>query len=127
MSDHNFFDDVFDNPEDDPLLGDDPSPPEEGSSESADDLGAPSWMDAENTQDAQEDQAEDTSRKKEIVVDPRAGHRQDLNEINRAVRQGWEVVRLSLRDPSEAASADRASRQFVAILKQDGPQSLFDF
>lgn len=127
MSEQNFFDDVFDNPDEDPLLGDDPSPPEGDSPESDSDPGVPSWMDAESTQDPQEDQAEDDSRKKEIVVDQRAGHRQDLNEINRAVRQGWEVVRLSLRDPSETAGADRASRQFVAILKQDGPQSLFDF
>lgn len=127
MSEQNFFDDVFDNPEEDPLLGDDPSPPEGPSPESDSDPGAPSWMEAESTQDPQEDQTEANARKKEIVVDQRAGHRQDLSEINRAVRQGWEVVRLSLRDPNEAASADRSSRQFVAVLKQDGPQSLFDF
>lgn len=127
MSEHNFFDNVFDDPEEDPLLGDDPSSSEGNSPESAGDPGAPSWMDAENNQGAQEGRAGGDSREKEVVVDQRADHRQDLDEINRAVRHGWEVVRLSLRNPNETAGTGRASHQFVAVLRQEGPQSLFDF
>jgi hypothetical protein len=126
MSEQNFFDNVFDDPDEDPLLGGS-SPSEERSSESSGDPGAPSWMNADGKSDSWAERAEDDSRIREIVVDHRTDSRQDLREINRAVRQGWDVVHLSLRDSNTVNSSDRPARQFVAVLKQEGPQSLFDF
>jgi len=127
MSDSSFFDNVFEDPEKDPLLGGE-SASSEGASQSRESYGAPSWMGEENTESSEEKTGRE-ARTKKIVVDQRAGHGQDLDELNRAVKQGWEVVRLSYQRPDEATSGagKGGQRQFVAVLEQDGPQSLFDF
>lgn len=144
--DSDFFGDVFDDPEDDPLLGDDassdsPSEENESADESPfldDDLGAPSWMSDEQTngRDTPDDSAPqaassdstDAPKRKEIVVDQQADDANGLDELNDAVGEGWRLVQISLAQPDgEQASSRRAAERFVAILEQDSPQSLFDF
>jgi len=127
MSDGNFFDDVFEDPDEDPLLGGEGAS-SEASSASPESRGAPSWMDEENAE-SREEKTDREARTKKIVVDQRAGHGQDLDELNRAVKQGWEVVRLSYQRPgtTTGGAGTEGRRQFVAVLEQDGPQSLFDF
>ncbi len=150
MDDPNdFFGDIFQDPEDDPLLdGDaDDEPAPGGPSPSRDrppDRGVPSWMteepDAERpggpastdapggspspTGDGRSGDP-DASDRREIVVDQRAGR--GLEALNEAVAQGWRLIRISLAGAGESAGEQRAAEQFVAILKPDTPQSLFDF
>ncbi len=143
--DSDFFGNVFDDPEDDPLLGDDE--PSDSSSEETDspeesflddDLGAPSWMSDERPNgqtdpdaapsESAPSSATDPPNRKEILVDQQADDPTGLDELNAAVGEGWRLVQISLAQPDgEQASSRRAAERFVAILKQDSPQSLFDF
>ncbi len=136
--DNDFFGDVFDSPEDDPLLGGEESDPLNESSSQSPNQGVPSWMsdehtngtaasDEDETTDDQREEAPQTPERKEIVVE---GERDDssLNELNEAVGQGWRLVRISLARPNgQQAASRREAKRFVAILEQDRPQSLFDF
>ncbi len=124
MSDSDFFDSVFDEPEDDPLLGNESESSEEHSS-SSERYGAPSWMDDVETSD-QAGQTSNEPEQKKIVVDQRGDSSQKLDALNQAIKQGWEVVRLSLHQSAERG-ADQKPRQFVALLEKDSPTSLFDF
>jgi hypothetical protein len=141
--DSDFFGNVFDDPEDDPLLGDDESSdaseendsPDESSSLD-DDLGAPSWMsdepangrDSDSSSQPSSSDASDEPTRKEIIVDQQADDPNGLDELNDAVGEGWRLVQISLAQPDgEQASSRQAAERFVAILEQDSPQSLFDF
>lgn len=83
----------------------------------------------EGTRDSREERRGGEPRRRKVVVESRTGQNQDLDELNRAVKQGWTVVRLSLRWPSEASgrTSEPGRRRFVAVLEREGPQSLFDF
>jgi hypothetical protein len=136
MAEHtDFFGDVFESPEDDPLLGGG----ERRSSEDAqseEEQGPPSWMQDDSAsrerssggaQDSSGDPGQrDGPERKRIVVD--SEEQQGLAELNDAVGQGWRLVQISLDRPSgqQAASRSEAER-FVAVLEQENPQSLFDF
>jgi hypothetical protein len=143
MDDPNdFFGDVFQDPEDDPLLeGDAPDDAPDGEPSSSRDgasaRGTPSWMaDEPDSQrangsapsgpssDDASDEANDPERR-EIVVDQRAGR--GLDALNEAVAQGWRLIRISLAQADGPAEEQRAAERFVAILEPDNPQSLFDF
>ena len=132
-----FFGDVFESPEDDPLLGGNGGRlSEEETSEGADERGAPSWVqDDADTQERSSEATQHPSRtsgardrpeRKTIVVD--SEEQQGLTELNEAVGQGWRLIQISLDRPSgqQAASRKEAER-FVAVLEQESPQSLFDF
>ena len=146
--DSDFFGDVFDDPQDDPLLGDssassgDAAPenadqPTESDSQEDDKQGPPSWMsDQPNTNGTatspngagpSESEPSDPSRK-EIVVDQQGDSGAGIDALNQAVGEGWRLVRICLARPDgEQARTPRAAHRFVAILEQDRPQSLFDF
>jgi hypothetical protein len=124
MSDSDFFDSVFDEPEDDPLLENESESSEDHSS-SSERYGAPSWMDDGETNEQAENTAEKSEQKK-IVVDQRGDSGQELDALNQAIKQGWEVVQLSLHNSAEGRP-DQEPRRFVAILEKDRPNSLFDF
>lgn len=134
-----FFGDVFDDPEDDPLLEGETDAPDDNPSGSAEEeTGAPSWMTEETTSrppsnrephDREEANDPDSiCERKKIVVDQRNGEDRGLTELNEAVGQGWRLVRISLDRPSGQQAASRAeAERFVAVLEQESPQSLFDF
>lgn len=148
MDDPNdFFGDIFQDPEDDPLLDggadDEPGGGPPPSRDGAADRGIPSWMteepDAERpdgpastdapspsspTGDAGSGEP-DASERREIVVDQRAGR--GLEALNEAVAQGWRLVRITLAPADGPADRRRATERFVAVLEPDDPQSLFDF
>lgn len=129
-NDSDFFGDVFDDPEDDPLLGGGDAP-SDVPSEGPDGEGPPSWM----TEDARGRGGHaggdpDTARpdQKRIRVDPAEDAGDGLDSLNRAVGQGWRLVGLSLARPGdEPGGASEPAYHFVATLEQDRPQSLFDF
>jgi hypothetical protein len=130
-NDSDFFGDVFEDPEDDPLLGGDSSSSEQASPQEPEEEGPPSWMSEEqrtNGEAASSDVDDTRPGQKQIVVDQRGGGGEGIDELNRAVGQGWRLVRISLARPDgeQAATAQEAHR-FVAVLEQDSPQSLFDF
>lgn len=126
-NDSDFFDDVFEDPEDDPLLGGDSLPADEDSDEPE---GPPSWM-SNDTQMNGRTSAEPGDglgpKRKQIVVDPRDGEGNGIDALNRAVGQGWRLVSLSLRRPDGEQASTQQAHQFVATIEEDNPQSLFDF
>lgn len=133
-NDNAFFDEVFDDPEEDPLL---PNAGESSSEEASDsnEEGPPSWIeeepDSEHThfsRKEQEDGSESGRERKEVIVDQRKNDPRGLSELNQAVGQGWRLVRIVLaqQDGQQDAMYKEAQR-FIAILEQDTPQSLFDF
>jgi hypothetical protein len=147
--DNDFFGDVFDDPQDDPLLGNSPASSGDSSSEPPDrptgsdsqdhgkQQGPPSWMSDEpntngtapstNGTEPSESESSDPNRK-EIVVDQQGDAGAGIDALNQAVGQGWRLVRISLARPDgEQAATPQAAHRFVAILEQDRPQSLFDF
>jgi len=129
-NDSDFFGDVFDDPEDDPLLGGGDAA-SDAPSEGPDGEGPPSWM-AEDarTEDESAGDGPDTSGpdQKRIRVDPAEDAGDGLDSLNRAVGQGWRLVGLSLARPGdEPGGASEPAYHFVATLEQDRPQSLFDF
>lgn len=136
MNDHtDFFGDVFESPEDDPLLGGEGERSGEDE-QSAREQGPPSWMQddqesREGAADAPQDPTHDSGERggperKEIVVDQE--EQRGLTELNEAVGQGWRLVQISLDRPSgQQAASRREAKRFVAVLEQEGPQSLFDF
>jgi hypothetical protein len=131
-NDSDFFGDVFDDPNDDPLLGGEESSSDPSSSETSDHQGPPSWMSEEtnaNGETASAEVDEDAGpEQKQIVVDQRKNNKQGLDALNEAVGQGWRLVRISMARPDgEQAASTREAERFVAILEQDNPQSLFDF
>jgi hypothetical protein len=65
---------------------------------------------------------------KQIVVDPRRDEAAGLDVLNRAVGNGWQLVRLSLDRPDGEQAASRGdAHRFVAVLEKERAQSLFDF
>ena len=132
MSDHSdFFGDVFDDPEDDPLLGG--AGPSADAPDESKHQGPPSWMSEEtrmNGDAGAHDQKEDTgAERKQIVLDQRPDNTNTgLEALNRAVGQGWRLVRISLlRSNGEQGTASREAPRLVAVLEEERPQSLFDF
>ncbi len=131
MSNHsNFFGDVFDDPNEDPLLGNDDGPADE-TDERSDPHGPPSWMSDEEGSGEQTASSEggcNRAGRKQIVVDQRRDEAEGIDALNRAVGEGWRLVRLSLDRPDgEQAVSREAAQRFVAILEQEQPRSLFDF
>ena len=127
MADNNstFFGNVFDDPEDDPLLENE-NASSDASAESPEQYGTPSWVD----DDAASRENEETDRtQKTIVLDQRSGKRKGIDELNQSIEEGWELVRLALYQSDDQAGAGAApvNRRFVAELSQEGPASLFDF
>lgn len=131
-----FFGNVFDSPEEDPLLGEEPGGTEEDDSDQSEDQGPPTWMSGEQTNgrssstdgDSTEQQRGAQPERKEIVVEGETSEGQGLEELNEAVGQGWRLVRISLARPNGQQAASRLeAERFVAILEQESPQSLFDF
>ncbi|PQJ33998.1 hypothetical protein BSZ35_04655 [Salinibacter sp. 10B] len=133
--DNDFFGSVFDDPEDDPLLGGDDSesedtPSDEGNNTDPIENGAPSWVSDESSDTPSDASgpADTGPERKEIVVVQRGESQEGLDELNEAVGEGWRLVQLSLAQPNGERATSRADAQrFVAILEQDSPQSLFDF
>jgi len=135
--DNDFFGDVFDNPEDDPLLGSESSSPDESRSsdepapDDSDQQGPPSWMseEADTHGASSSDVGENPGpTRKRIVVDQEGDAGAGIDALNQAVGQGWRLVRISLaRLDGEQAATPRAAHRFVATLEQERPQSLFDF
>jgi len=129
-----FFGDVFESPEDDPLLGGEEERSAEGSQSEAD-QGPPAWVQEADAQGRLPDASQDASsdpdcgagpERKRIVVDQE--EQQGLTELNDAIGQGWRLVQISLDRPSGQQAASRsAAKRFVAVLEQERPQSLFDF
>jgi hypothetical protein len=134
MEDGNdFFGSVFDDPEDDPLLGGESSeteesPPDPGSETDPRDTGVPSWMSDDESDAERSDSGEGGPDRKEIVVVQRGESQQGLDELNEAVGQGWRLVQLSLAQRNgERPGSHEDAQRFVAVLEQESPQSLFDF
>lgn len=142
--DKDFFGDAFQDPDDDPLLGGDASPDSPFEDDDST-QGAPSWMtdppengrtrdsagQAPNAAsgpeaDSDADPGEDTGPdRREIVVDQRAGD--GLDALNEAVEQGWRLARITLASADAPSATPQGVKRFVAVLEEDGPQSLFDF
>lgn len=131
MNDHDFLGDVFDALEVDLLLnGTEPN----GASDShraQSDHGPPSWVsdemrngtvpEAPATTDHEPDQ-------KKIVIDQRGGIREGFDTLNDAVRDGWHVVQISLKNPNGTTPfVSETGHRFEVTLEKRGPQSLFDF
>lgn len=141
MDDDNFFGDVFDDPNDDPLLGGDPSDPEEASPDASSEQGPPSWVSdardngqapASDAHDGAGEQADNERPsgpdRKDILVDQRDGSGNGLETLNDALGEGWKLVRISLAQPDgEQAASRQEALRFVATLEQERPPSLFDF
>jgi hypothetical protein len=138
MDDDNFFGEVFDDPNDDPLLGDDPSGPEESGADASPEQGPPSWVSdgpdeeahARSNGAAEQAPEEQPSPpdQKDILVDQRDGATTGLETLNDALGEGWKLVRISLAQPDgEQAASRREAHRFVATLEQERPPSLFDF
>ncbi len=132
--DSDFFGDVFEDPEDDPLLGGEDASAENRASDTPEDQGPPSWMtdDPQSNgrhKDGDDERAKETGpEQKQIVVDQRGEKGEGIDALNQAVGQGWRLVRICLARPDgEQSATPRAANRFVAILEQDHPQSLFDF
>jgi len=130
--DSDFFGNVFDDPDDDPLLGGEDAASENPSSQESDPQGPPSWMSEETHTNGEapssETENETGPERKQIVVDQRRNADRGLDALNEAVGQGWRLVRISLARPNgEQAATSREAHRFVATLEQDNPQSLFDF
>lgn len=128
-NDSNFFGTVFEDPNDDPLLeeekrsGCEPSEPSHSQEQ-------PSWVDGEGASGtaSSSNTNDNEACRKQVVVDQRRDEAKGLDELNRAVDQGWRLVHLSLDRPNgEQATSRRAAHRFVAILEQEEPRSLFDF
>ena len=130
--DSKFFDSVFEDPEDDPLLGDEEPSSDPSARPDKRRAGAPSWMggpgDATTDRSSPDEARETGPNRKEIVVDQSADDRRGLDALNEAISQGWKMVRLSVSEPGdESGAAARGGHRFVVVLEQEGPQSLFDF
>lgn len=125
-----FFDDVFDDPSEDPLLGNEDDPADE-TTERSDPHGRPSWMSDGECSDERTSSSEagcNRAGRKQIVVDQRREEADGIDALNRAVGEGWRLVHLSLDRPDGEQAVSRAAAQrFVAILEQEQPRSLFDF
>lgn len=131
--DSDFFGDVFDDPDDDPLLGGEGNASEDPDGSSSDPEGPPSWMEDDhermNGEAASSDPDKETSpTQKRIVVDQTGPEGEGIDALNRAVGQGWRLVHLSLARPDgKQAPSEWEAHRFVATLEQENPQSLFDF
>jgi hypothetical protein len=149
MSDNSdFFGDVFENPDDDPLLGGEGAESSNRSDETGGVEDQPSWM-SEDTPTSEDSVSEGIStngksgsstepsgsqtpnqdpNQKEIVVDQETDAGAGIKALNQAVQQGWRLVRISLPGRGgEPVSSSRPVHRFVAILEKENPQSLFDF
>lgn len=153
MSDQQgFFGDIFDTPEDDPLLqsedGSDaepdedepspaePSPEESVGSESSDepsspDAPMPAWdQDLSMDEDAPAETFGDGSsestvptEQERVVLSP--GSREasrGIRTLNDACNDGWRIVRIRLSD-----SDGRHASNVIVTIERDIPPSLFDF
>lgn len=125
MSKDGFFGDIFDSPDDDPLLQSDP----DRSPSASDDVETPSWMDDDSfMDDGTEDTYDDVPvEMQEVVVAPNDGN-DTLDQINEAIDHGWRLAHITLTDKQRAAvPAGEASPRFVVTIERDIPRSLFDF
>lgn len=126
MSDEGFFEDVFDRPEDDPLLGEEePVAPDEQDVQ-------PSWTreeseasEAYTSSPAGSRNADhaDGPEQKTVVVRQEASNTDGLDALNKAVQRGWRIDDLDLKSGRDEATTDR----IVVTLERNGPQSLFEF
>lgn len=126
----NFFGTVFEDPKDDPLLEREQRSGQERAGQ-ADSREQPSWMsEGDGSNEAMSSSHTDHNEpcRKQVVVDQRNDEAEGLDALNRAVDQGWRLVRLSLDRPDgEQAASRTAAHRFVAVLEQEQPRSLFDF
>lgn len=129
-NDSTFFGDVFDDPKEDPLLGEEAT--------SADAMSDPSYSEDRPTWSSEGERANGTTSssdpdrndacRKQIVVDQRRDEAKGIDALNQAVGEGWRLVRLSLDRPTgEQFATRKAAHRFVAVLEQEQPRSLFDF
>jgi hypothetical protein len=130
--DSDFFGEVFEDPDDDPLLGGEESGSEapDSTEDSSEKGGPPSWM-SEGQENGEASGStsgkENGPPKKEILIE-QGSSEEGIQQINEAIGEGWKLVRISLGQPDgEQASTQREARRFVATLEQDSPQSLFEF
>jgi len=130
--DSDFFGDVFDDPEDDPLLGSDSNASDASPSDEPEHQGPPSWMsdDPETNGETSDHDVDETPgpERKKIVVDENGREGEGIDVLNQALGEGWRLVRISLDRPDgEQVASPKAVHRFVATLEQENPQSLFDF
>jgi len=140
-----FFGDIFDTPEDDPLLGgENESPAEEGSPTESQTRGEgpPSWVsensevsrdagthDSAEPEDFQQTDPDNPKQEhKEIVVDQRDGSTRGLHLLNEAVADDWRLTQVIAIDVESHADGDQTHvSRFVAVLERRKPRSLFGF
>ncbi len=131
MSDSkDFFEHVFTDPDEDPLLGEENA--ESGnSSDATGEESASAWQSEEVRSNGAShadvgSSACESPNQKQIVIDQQKDAGTGVEALNRALEQGWRLVRISLPNGEQRASAREAHR-FVAVLHKEDPQSLFDF
>jgi hypothetical protein len=153
MSDQQgFFGDIFDTPEDDPLLqsedgsdaepdGDEPSPadrtpdenvgPESGDERTSPDAPMPAWdqglsMDEDATGetfgDGSSERAVPTEQERVVLSPGSSKGSRGIRTLNDACNDGWRIVRLRLSDPD-----GRHASKVIVTIERDIPPSLFDF
>lgn len=120
MSKDGFFGDIFDSPDDDPLLKsdadrDDPVP---------DDFDTPSWMDG--TDRDVDGAGEGPVEMQEVEVAPGDGN-DNLDRINEAIDHGWRLAHITLTEKQPSSVSNGSSPCFVVTIERDIPRSLFDF
>jgi hypothetical protein len=132
-----FFGDIFDEPEDDPLLGGGPSesPSEREGSPAPDQRpswveessrdGKPSRSDAPRTETA--GGAGDQDAPSEKTVSVTLGGGEALNRINESIRGGWRLFHVALDRRGDASRGEGPPTKVVMTLRREGASSLFDF
>lgn len=130
--DSDFFGEVFDDPENDPLLGGADSSDDAAGANEHERPGPPSWMSDDAAREGAGSGTDvdegGSSTQKRILVDQQGDAGQGIDAINQAVGQGWRLVKISLARPDgEQPASAQAAHRFVATLEQESPQSLFDF
>jgi len=149
MSDQQgFFGDIFDTPEDDPLLQsedgsdaepddkDAPSAPQENTgSESSDEptdpnAPMPAWgpdlsmdetAEGETFGDGSSESAVPTEQERVVLSPGSSEASRGIRTLNDACSDGWRIVRIRLSDP------DGRPAKVIVTIERDIPPSLFDF
>lgn len=120
MSKDGFFGNIFDSPDDDPLLKSDA----DRNDPVADDFAPPSWMDdADRDVDSSD---EVPVEMQEVEVTPNDGT-DSLEIINEAIDHGWRLAHITLTETETAAASGDAPQRFIVTIERDIPRSLFDF
>jgi hypothetical protein len=156
MADENFFDDVFGDPAEDPLLqGGKPETREPRSKDSEndepEDSSRPSWTrEAQRTPGASESsqnpasnpassaksQAEGQEEEgppSEKTVAVEVGTKNGLQEVNRHLKRGWRLIYVCLDERSSSGEVGRPeelsqpSRTVLMTLRREQASTLFDF